>query len=326
MAERAEAINMPPEPVSEKVIRWVTRASVAGLVISLVVHITFLFVSGAIKWREGGGGGGGTPTGPVELAVITATELSAMENAPVSMLAPGVDEPTDQQTSAMAATPSIESAGGQAPDGTGELGGLGDGLGGAGDGTGIGLGDGTGGAGGGGAKFFGVEARGQRFVYIVDISGSMSEGAVEGPRKIDGLKAALIASIDGLGEGAQFLVLPFESDTRPLLNRERWTDAGDRNKRLAIGAVQQLTAAGGTNPSPAFTTAFMLKPRPDAIYFMTDGIFDEGAALRIALMNKTEPKVPIHTIAFGDNAAIPLMQRIAKESGGTYKKVEAPGP
>lgn len=315
------------EPMSVRVVRWVTRASVVGLALSAIVHLIFLMVSGVITWPSGGGGGsGGEPTGPIELAVITARELSAAENAPVSVLAPGVDEPTpDATASSLSMTPSAETPGGQATPGSSDLGGIGAGLGGSGNGTGDGLGDGPGGgAGGGGAKFFGVEARGERFVYVVDISGSMNEMRADGPPKIEGLKSELTRSLEGLGEGAMFLVIPFETDSRPLLNRERWFDASDRNKKVAIEAIRQLIAGGGTNPQTAFTTAFTVKPRPDAIYFMTDGLFDEGILTRVAMMNRGEPKIPIHCIAFGDNAAVDLLKRMAAESGGKFSKVEGP--
>ncbi len=71
--------------------------------------------------------------------------------------------------------------------------------------VGIGIGSGEGGAGGGGAKFFGVEARGSRFIFIVDVSGSMEGG------KIVTLRSELTKSIDGLAENSLFIEgdLPF---------------------------------------------------------------------------------------------------------------------
>ncbi len=160
-------------------------------------------------------------------------------------------------------------------------------------------------------------------MYIVDISGSMGEGS--GDRtKFSQLQAELIASIDALLENAQIVVLAFESDTVPLLGKERWSDAGDRSKKKFIEAIRGLEARGGTNPAPAFTVALQLRPRPDAIYFMTDGIFDASIADRISSMNRGDIKIPIHTIAFGSDAAVALMQKIATDSGGTFTKVDSP--
>jgi hypothetical protein len=310
------------DSVTDLVIRWATRATVAGIAVSVIAHIIFLIASGAITFGGGGAPAGTRPTGPIEVATMTVAELRAIEEMPVSTLTPGVDEPDPNARLDLSATPSLESAGGQSVPGTGDLGGTGDGLGGAGNGLGIGVGDGLSGGAGEGARFFGVEARGQRFIYIVDISGSMAEVAAEdNPPKIDILKRELVTSLEALADGTQFIIYPFETDTRPLLSSERWLVASEKNKKTAIDAVRLLTAGGGTNPSNAFTSAFLVKPRPDAIYFMTDGIFDEGIAVRIAALNRTEPQVPIHTIAFGDNAAFALMQRIAKDSGGTYLKV-----
>ncbi|MGQ0628584.1 MAG: hypothetical protein ACT4PL_10850, partial [Phycisphaerales bacterium] len=197
---------------------------------------------------------------------------------------------------------------------------IGNGLGGAGSGDGIGVGDGSGGSGGGGAKFFGVEARGQRFVWVCDISGSMSERL-----KLSQLKVELERSLDGLLDTSQFMVFFFESDVVPLRGKQGWRDASSRNKNEAFAHLKELMARGGTNPIPAFVGAFSMKPRPDAIYFMTDGLFDQEVVDRISVMNKTGKKVPVHCLAFGDRSSEVLMKKIATDSGGTYKYVPIGG-
>jgi hypothetical protein len=195
---------------------------------------------------------------------------------------------------------------------------VGEGLGGSGTGEGIGVGGGSGGAEGGGAKFFGVEARGARFAYIVDISGSM-----EGP-KIVTLRRELSSSIDGLPENAQFMIYFFESQTVPIGGRDKWMEAVAKNKNWAINIISRVEARGGTEPGGAFSNAFGLSPKPDAIYFMTDGLFDAGIADRVAAMNRKGKKVPIHCIAFAEKGSEALMRRIAEQSGGTYTYIEGP--
>ncbi|MCE2652566.1 MAG: VWA domain-containing protein [Planctomycetaceae bacterium] len=293
------------------------RAAIAGIAISLVVHVVLLMVSGVIRIGSGGGEGTPGPVPGVEVAVITNTELAALESAPLSSLNPGVDDVTQQVPgNDLQTMPSIDTPGGQATPGTGDLGGVGTGLGGAGSGSGIGIGDGAGGSGGGGTRFFGVEARGSRFVYVVDVSGSMQG------EKLQALKVNLIESIQSVVESGSVVVIPFSSDARPLLGRERWTDASDRAKADFARAIQALGAEGGTNPIPALTIALGLRPRPDAIYFMTDGLFEEEVADVLERVNRGAAKVPIHCISLVDRSSEHLMRRIAKSSGGSYNHVE----
>jgi hypothetical protein len=57
---------------------------------------------------------------------------------------------------------------------------------------------------------------------------------------------------------------------------------------------------------------------------MTDGLFDAGIADRVAAMNRTGKKIPIHCIAFAEKGSEALMRRIAEQSGGTYNYIEGP--
>ena len=190
---------------------------------------------------------------------------------------------------------------------------------------GVGAGDveqsagmGEGGSGSGSASFFGVEATGSRFVYIVDTSGSMAVGG-----KLEALQRELVKSIEGLLEAADFLVITYSDSALPLDGRSSWVNADDRGKRFARRAVANLNSGGGTQPSPAFGLAFAMRPPPEAIYFMTDGEFPDEVANDIAALN-AEYKVPVHCIAFVSRSSEDLMRRIAKQSGGTYTFVAAP--
>ena len=73
---------------------------------------------------------------------------------------------------------------------------------------------------------------------------------------------------------------------------------------------------------PAFRVAFQLVPRPDAIFFMTDGQFPAEVVEEIAALNRGGGRrVVIHTISFMDTSSEPLMKRIASDSGGKYRHV-----
>jgi hypothetical protein len=77
-------------------------------------------------------------------------------------------------------------------------------------------------------------------------------------------------------------------------------------------------------PWPAFEIVLGTKPAPDAIYFMTDGMFDPIVADQLAVRNNGARKIPIHCITFVDKAAEELMRKIAADSGGTYAHVSGP--
>ncbi len=305
--------------LTDRLFRLLTRASVIGVTISLIVHLNFLSVAGI--WRLGTvggaiGGGGDGSTDSVQVTSIEETELGALIESELALATPGIEESATPNTA-----PGIDlvgDPGGSGLQDTGDLGSVGSGLGGAGTGEGIGVGGGQGGSGGGGARFFGVEARGSRFIFIVDISGSM-----EGP-KMATLKRELVKAIDGLTEDAQFIAYFFESQTATLGSKDKWIEATMKNKNWAITQVGALLAKGGTEPGPAFALAFALKPRADAMYFMTDGLFDPGVADRIAAMNKVGRKIPVHCLAFGERGSEATMRKIAELSGGTYTYIEEP--
>lgn len=305
-----------PEPFKAKFMRWLRRATVVGVGLSLVAHVMLLAIAYATP-VQGPAQVGNLPEGTagVQMAVMPAEAFGALEEASIDTTAPSI---ADGPPTALPGVDMAESPGGNGLADTGDLGTVGTGLGGAGSGQGIGVGDGQGGSGGGGAKFFGVEARGQRFAYVCDVSGSM-----QGP-KLGQLKLELEKSLDALVEQAQFIVYFFESEVFTAGNKPKWSEATGRNKGPVFLQLKGLTARGGTNPSPAFRMAFALKPRPDAIYFMTDGLFDGEVVNEVIAMNRAGKKVPIHCIAFGDRSSEALMKKIATDSGGTYTYVPPP--
>src|SRR5262249_55038866 len=92
--------------------------------------------------------------------------------------------------------------------------------------------------------------------------------------------------------------------------------------------LASIRAGGGTEPVPAFQVAFRLKPRPDTIFFMTDGLIPANVPTVVASLNDKQPVIPVHTILFASGnpftiqrAAAPLVQ-IASQSGGTFRAVQ----
>ena len=127
-------------------------------------------------------------------------------------------------------------------------------------------------------------------------------------------------------QNSHVIIVPFSSGAaQPLGGKNGWTETTDRAKRAISRAIETLPADGGTNPSPAFQMVFAVRPRPDAIYFMTDGEFDEAVVQEVALMqSQLSAPVPVHCICFASQSGEVLMKKIAEQSKGTYTFV--PGP
>lgn len=306
---------------------WASRILVVALAVSVIFHLTGLMLASVYRLGMGGGPGAGTGTrAPVEFAVVSEAELASLQRgaevisdvpAPigdgVSSESPGTRLTLDDmKASDLLGSGDSPGTAFSASDISGSLG----------DGA-VGAGAGGGGGGGGGASFFGVEAQGNRFAYIVDVSGSMSVGG-----KLEALQRELTQSVNQLLETSSITIVPFSSQFEVLgstSGKATWIDANDRNKKSVVRNITTLRANGGTNPGPAFVLVFSMKPRPDAIYFMTDGEFPEQIASEIMALN-AEYKVPIHCICFVSDGAADMMKVIAQKSGGTYTFVPGPRP
>lgn len=302
--------NPDPPTLWRLIRRWVWRATVAGAVISIVAHLLFLVLSAFLFFGRASGSGSGATT--FELAVVTEAELAEL-HAAADDFQPVVPEAQAEASSEMLDESPPEM--GQALPGVEDLGA--EGLGGAGD---IGASVGTGlGGGSGSASFFGLEAQGRRFAYIVDVSGSMGVGG-----RIEALRRELTQSIRELDANMWFLVIPFSDTAFELEGRQGWQEATEGGKRWAGRAIARLEPLAGTRPLGGFQIALGMRPRPDAIFFMTDGEFDPAVADELLRLNR-EPRVPIHCICFHSQASEPLMRRIARDSGGSYGFVPGPG-
>lgn len=308
-----------PPSLWSVIVRWAIRGTVAAFAVSLIVHVVGLVIAGLIVL--GDGRSGGSPPGapePVGFAVMTEGELAEMQAAGLVAETPTVPE-IDSGPTAVDQSLENESIA-QAGDGAvTELSSLGAATGGgeiSGDGLG---GVGGSGGGGGGASFFGVEAQGSRFAFVVDISGSMTVGG-----KLDALRSSLLETIAGLNDASSFLIVPYSTDALPLGGRRSWTDSSTSGKRWARQLIGKLEADGATNPGPAFQIVFAQRPRPDAVYFMTDGEFDAQVADDIKVLN-SELRIPIHCITLETRDSEDLMKRIAAESKGTYTFIPGQG-
>ncbi len=294
-------------------------AAATGLVVSFLIHLMGAMVAAVLSFGIAQAGGAGSGQGPVELAVMTQGELAEIQEAALDA---GAGESPELPGAVLSADVPLDISPGLPGVGTG-LGDISTDSGGGDIGEGL-LGEG-GGGGGGAANFFGVEARGTRFAYIVDVSGSMAPLPGSKTGRIDVLQLELSKSLNALAENAAYTVLLYNDRTTPLGGEVRWTEASDTAKRRAREQIDRIEASGGTEPVESFMMVLKMRPKPDAIYFMTDGEFPESYREQIRMLNGAF-KVPIHCIVFGTERAATTMRGIAQDSGGTYTFVPEKGP
>jgi len=168
------------------------------------------------------------------------------------------------------------------------------------------------GVGSGGASFFGLQAAGGKFVFVVDYSGSMKKDA-----RLDAAKAELVRAIRALDRKMTFYIIFFDHMHKPM-PAASLTRATEVNKRRYLGWVSAIRAGGGTDPTAAMTQALSLKPH--AIWLLSDGNFDPAIAKAIGRLNPGR-KVQIHTIAFFSRAGEPVLREIADQNRGRFRFV-----
>ncbi len=174
------------------------------------------------------------------------------------------------------------------------------------------------------ATFCGISASGKSFVFVVDRSGSMMGEAW------NQAQAELFRSISSLAEQQEFFIV--------LFNHQADTMHGLRGKQLVLrpATLQNIEMAklwifqqfpdGGTMPKDAIAQA--LRMDPDAIFFLSDGIFQDGtleylrAHNSIRRVSQGKKQVVVHTIAFKDYVGAHVLQQIAKENDGNFTFVQ----
>ncbi len=173
------------------------------------------------------------------------------------------------------------------------------------------------------ANFLGISGNAKRVVYICDATGTMLG------LKFDLLQKQLYKAIDILKPIQGFNVIFFrggDSDAewaQPF--SQELVVANPQNKQKIRQFIEGMTELGkGTNPLPALKQAFAQKPQ--LIYFLTDGQFDnvvgyEQVLAEVSRLN-ADKSVKINTIAFmsEDVKAEQALEKMARDNGGRYVK------
>jgi hypothetical protein len=157
--------------------------------------------------------------------------------------------------------------------------------------------------------FFGLRARGQFYVYVVDCSGSMLDD--------DRLTRATIElrrSVFALQEPQRFEVIFYNNESIPMPGGPRPRTADLQAKNQLLLWLRLIEPDGGTDPRPAMKQALSLKP--DAVFLLSDGEFPQGTVDEVAKLNTR--KIPIHCVDLAGGLAGDHLKKIAEASGGQY--------
>ena len=172
-------------------------------------------------------------------------------------------------------------------------------------------------------KFFGTQAAGSRFVFIIDASGSMTQGF-----RWHHAVRELERSIGELTEKQEVMVLVYNFQTIPMFytppKNLKLLPATDEFKKRLNNWLADLTPIGGTRPAHALKYSLTLEP--DAIFLLSDGMLADNSIEMLAKRNKARGgdlgKIPVHAVSLGPNAdGAELMKIIADNNNGEFNWV-----
>lgn len=173
---------------------------------------------------------------------------------------------------------------------------------------------------------FGLDARGNRFVYVFDRSASMAEPA---GRPLAAAKQELLRSLNELGEVQQFYLIFYNQRLHlfsPSAGRGRLLFATRENQKEARRFVESVRADGATRHFEALAAACRL--HPDVIFVLTDA--DAGDDLsqdELERLGRWIGATRCMVVQFGSHQEqrSPRMAELAALSGGKYIVVD-PSP
>jgi hypothetical protein len=174
------------------------------------------------------------------------------------------------------------------------------------------------------ASFFGAEAEGNRFVFVIDSSKSM-----QGSRWST-LAIELVRAIQSLSPDQEFFVISFDSLAHPMFGLDppkgKFLHPTPRNATRLKNWIRTIQLGHNTFPSGAIGIAMQLKP--DAIFLLSDGEIRDNTLEDLRDWNRTQgqdgyptTRVPIHTVLLHSQAGYATLEQIALENSGTFTPV-----
>jgi len=206
----------------------------------------------------------------------------------------------------------------------------------------------------------GLKVGGSRILFLVDASASMlGSTIVDVVRRRnlpdqDKVRAAkwqqALATADWLStqipRDSQFQMYVFNTEARPVIEGvgAAWLDGSDREALdTAIGNLRNVVPAQGTSLFNAFAAAASLRPRPDNVILLTDGLPTVGAApgsartvsskQRVRLFRRAVDQlpqgIPVNIILYpmeGDPMAASEFWKLAINSRGSFMSLSKDWP
>ncbi len=172
-----------------------------------------------------------------------------------------------------------------------------------------------------GAKFYGIEAQGEKFVFVVDSSTSMIG------QRWSSAKKELIRSIQSLGSKQQFFVICFDLEPKPIFGNQppknKFMNPDSRTVSRVRNWLKQVVNGSDTRPAGALEMALAMEP--DAIFLLSDGEIRDHSIMLLQALNHDQERntlVPIHTVSLFSNSGQYTLMQIAKENNGTFRRVD----
>ncbi len=197
---------------------------------------------------------------------------------------------------------------------------------------------------------------GRHVVFVVDVSGSMSAIAPgESISRFDLLKKELVKTMNQMPMGTSYQILYFSDfawphdqvdsrNTEALLKYKWEIDSKDYKKvkipsfkyiqanpfslRESTEIIQRSENPGGTNWGSGLLMALKGNPKPDVIFFMTDGLRsdEQGWVDVVTAENKSRlPVTAIYTSAMQEPDAAPELDSLARRNNGRFTIVLGDG-
>lgn len=178
--------------------------------------------------------------------------------------------------------------------------------------------------------FFGIEATGNRIVYIIDMSPSMEAGQYQ--TRFERAVGEVLKSVDQLRDDQEFFVFLFCFEVREMTfaGKRRFCPPTKSNKVALAKWLNNVKLGPGTDPREALVEA--LKMKPSCCFLLSDGEFNgrrygtgkygggKSAPTSVELAKKyNRSSCPIHTIGLEDEGSQEDMTQIAQDSDGMYK-------
>lgn len=160
-------------------------------------------------------------------------------------------------------------------------------------------------------RFFGQEAVGQRFAFVLDRSGSMAG------KRWKSCTKELVKALRSMPEHAEFFVVLFSNHHIDANQQLDWMPAERTRVEEVITWLGTVSPGGGTLPASAFERVFSLPSPPDVIYFLTDGEVGGFTPSACANLRGSAPTI-VNTIALENDASSGMLREMAEASGGQF--------